>query len=191
MTAEGSVTTPAPPVPEGLKREEPEEHTASVTSISETDRLDPAPEELKLKSGTTIELQPLRMRQFFKLLRVVTRGGATMLTGVQLSPNMDQEEFAAQFLAILMFSLPEADEEAVEFLRSMVKPKGLTGRTDPASRQLDEDAVSRVYAELDNPELEDVVTIVQAIVRREAADLQALGKRVLQAWTLAQKTGQM
>ena len=45
--------------------------------------------------------------------------------------------------------------------------------------------------ELNNPELEDLLDLAEAIVRQEAPEIQALGKRVASLLELAKKTGQL
>lgn len=154
---------------------------------SEIDRIDPNGSPITLVSGTEVEIRPLRMREFFKLLRIVTRGGAEILANMRLSLSaMDEDEFVTQFLAVLLFAVPEAEAETEDFLRAMVKPAGLTG-----NKKKDDALQDALEAELDNPEIEDALTIIEAVVRAEAGDLQALGKRLRAAFNLAERTGQV
>jgi hypothetical protein len=44
---------------------------------------------------------------------------------------------------------------------------------------------------LADPELDDTFNLVEAIIRREAPDLKALGERAIKTFQLAQKTGQV
>ncbi len=146
-----------------------------------------------LASGTEVVIQPLKARQFFKLLRIITHGAGGMLLNVKFAPDDSPEEFGAKLLALVGFAIPDAEEEVIDFLLSMVKPAGeKTGRT--LSKQ-DKDHNKRLseelFDELYNPELEDLVTLVEAIVQREAEDLQALGKRLMGMFELAKKTGQV
>jgi hypothetical protein len=146
-----------------------------------------------LASGTEVVIQPLKARQFFKLLRIVTHGAGGMLLNVKFSAEDNPEEFGAKLLALVGFAIPDADEEVIEFLLAMVRPAGeKTGRTlnkqdKEANRLLGEKLVEELY----NPELEDLVTLIEAIVLREAEDLQALGKRLMTMFDLAKKTGQV
>ena len=150
---------------------------------SETDRLDPAPTEQKLLSGTEFALEPLKFRQFLRLLRIVTRGAAGILDSQELDFE-DQNAFAQQFLGMVLFAIPEAEEEAIEFIKSMVSLKDPTG--DPKKDLV---RMEDLYAELDNPELEDVVTVVQCVIETEAEDLRALGKRLSKMFETAQRVG--
>lgn len=149
----------------------------------ELERLDPQPLQLVLESGTEFDLEALKLRQFLRLLRIVTRGAADVLDQAELDFN-DPQSFVQTFLGMVLFSIPEAEEETVDFIKSMVRPKNLTGNA--------KDDLPRIQAlsnELDNPELEDTVTIVQAVIEREAEDLRALGKRLGTMFTVAQKMG--
>jgi len=150
---------------------------------SESERLDPQPIQMKLASGTEFEIQPLKLRQFLRLLRIVTRGAAEILDQAQLDFD-DPEAFVQTFLGMVLFSLPEAENETIDFIQSMVTPKNLTGNPDK-----DVILLGSLREELENPELEDTVTIVQVIVEREAEDLRALGKRLGQMLQTAEKIG--
>jgi hypothetical protein len=46
---------------------------------SEIDRLDPVPTSITLMSGMKVDIQRLKLRQLFRLLRIITRGGAQYL----------------------------------------------------------------------------------------------------------------
>lgn len=149
----------------------------------EHERLDPEPLPLRLVSGLEFDLEPLKLRQFLRLLRIVTRGAADVLDQSQLDfENPDQ--FVQTFLGMVLFSIPEAEEETVEFLKSMVRPKGLTGNPDK-----DIILVRELSTALDNPDLEDTVTIVQSVIERESEDLRSLGKRLGSMLKVAEKMG--
>jgi hypothetical protein len=149
----------------------------------ETERLDPQPVELRLESGIEFDLEPLKLRQFLRLLRIVSRGAADVLDSTSLNFENPQE-FVQTFLGMVLFSIPDAEDETIEFIKSMVKPKNLTGNKDKDLLKYQD-----LAAELDNPELEDTLTIVQAVVEREAEDIRALGKRLGAMFKVAQKIG--
>lgn len=148
---------------------------------------------VSLLSGIKVAIQPLKARQFFKLLRIITHGAGGMLLNVQFSGNDTPEEFGAKLLALVGFAIPDAEEEVIDFLLAMVKPA-----EEKTGRKLSKDEIAEnkrltdeLFEELYNPELEDLVTLVEAIVKREAEDLQALGKRLMAMFDLAKKTGQV
>lgn len=175
-------TTPDPT----LFDEDLESNEATVKAApprDEIDRLDPQPIEMRLESGTEFDLEPLKLRQFLRLLRIVTRGAADVLDSTELNFNNPQE-FVQTFLGMVLFSIPEAEEETIDFIKSMVKPKDMTG--DPKA---DLPKIQALVAELDNPELEDTLTIVQAVIERESEDLRALGKRLGAMFKVAEKMG--
>lgn len=168
--------------------------------MSDIDVIQPVPENsraITLASGTELILQDLKARQFFKLLRIVTHGAAPILPSLRMNADASVEEWTQQFLAVVMMAIPESEQETIEFIASMIKPAGLI-EAPPSRRKLSDeekkindalwDAVER---DLANPELEDLVTIIEAIVRNEGDDLRALGKRLMGMFQLASKTGQI
>lgn len=158
--------------------------------------LDPIPETVTLVSGTQVVLLDLRTKQFFKFLRIITHGALPIMRDpamLRLDADTDPEAFTGRLLSLLMLAIPDADEEALDFVRSMCAPAGLI-----EGRRLNKQDTERNTAlwdqldlELANPELDDLITIIEAIVRRESADIQALGKRLLAMFSLARKTGQL
>ncbi len=162
----------------------------------ELDALDPVPEQVKLASGTVVALEDLKARQFFKLLRILTRGAMPVLQDLsifKIDGDTSVEEFTTRLMTLLLLAVPEAENETIEFVTAMVKPVGLIeGRKlNKQDTERNNELWYKVVSELDNPELDDLVTIIEAIVRREAADIQALGKRLSAMFKLAQKTGQL
>lgn len=154
------------------------------------DRIDPPPlTEYKLHNGQWVTFDRLRTRQFFALLRIVTRPALPALRYFSLDPTrQSMDEFTANLVGLVLVSIPEAEDETIAFLKTMITPRDL------ANDQLTKDQRTAVLTDFNtymvNPELDDTVTIVEAIVRREAPDLKALGQRLLQMWNLAAKTGQ-
>lgn len=162
----------------------------AIEGESELDRLAPPVSEIKLSNGTLVEIERLRTRQFFKLLKILTSGAGALLNDYRLDGNLTAEEFQARLLALVVLAVPEAEEEAMDFLRSMVVPSGLkTGRQLSSADKAHNDEIIMAYNDaMTNPELEDTIEIIETIVRNEAADMQRLGKRLMQ---MAEKTGQI
>lgn len=151
---------------------------------TETERLDPQPVQARLSDGTEIDVEPLKLRQFLALLRILTRGAGAALTMGGLSAR-DNEDFMRQLMAMLLFAIPEAEQETIDFVKSMVRPKGAPAKLEGAWLS----ALEHIHDELDNPELEDLVTIVELVVQNEAADLRALGNRLRSMFDTATKMG--
>lgn len=163
---------------------------------SETDRLDPVLELVELMDGRKVEIQRLKLRQLFRLLRIITRGGAGYLPMLREAMTMSSDEeradaFGAQLLAIAMIALPEAEDEAIEFIMSVVEPEGISSGNDKRQREANEIKRQQLAEYLFNPEPEDAISILEAVVMRERHDLVALGKRLGAAFTMMSKTGQL
>ncbi len=160
---------------------------------TELRHLMPESEQVKLSGDVVAEIQDLKLRQFLAMLRIITRGSLPMLVDGSFfsSAQDDPEDFAKRLLSVLVLSIPDAEDETVAFLQSLVKPAGLI-----EGRRLDKHDVERntlLIAQLDaimqNPELDDMVTILEVVIRREAADIQALGKRLARMFQVAVKAG--
>ncbi len=162
-----------------------------MSNLNDARTIDPDAKLIKLSSGLVVELQSLRMRQFFKLMRIVSHGAGGSLSNLSLSDN--QEVFVVKLLTLTMLSIPDAEDETIEFLLSMVKPVGLIDRRNlnKQDKERNDELWAQVLDVLDNPDPEDFVTLIEAIVNNEAEDLQALGKRLASLMKLAQKTGQL
>lgn len=161
----------------------------------ELDALDPQLETVTLESGLRLRVERLKTRQFFKFLRILTKGALPTVSGtnlLNLDPEADPSEFATRLISLVLLAIPEAEDEAVDFIKSMVVPVGLVDR--PKNKLDAERNAERwlmIDDELENPELNDVVTIFERVILNEAGNMQALGKRLAGLFKLAQKTGQL
>jgi hypothetical protein len=162
-------------------------------STTDVEVILPESDHVTLLSGMQVSLQPLKARQFFKLLRIITHGAGGMLLNMKFSGEDTPEEFGGKLLALVGFSIPDAEDEVIDFLLAMTKPVGIIeGKSlNKQDREINTKLSEDLVAELYNPELEDLVTLVEAVVKREAEDLQALGKRLMAMFDLAKKTGQV
>lgn len=163
----------------------PEPEPETVTSEDEMERLDPVPDTYTFADGTTVGIERLKTRQFFKLLRIITHGGMDALQTIRLDPNQGTEVFTENLIALLIFAVPESEDETIEFLRSMVTPQQVTIPDDvpPSSagkmaQRLTDEAKVKVDSEFTNMGLDDLLGLVEVIIRREAPELKALGKRL-------------
>lgn len=154
--------------------------------------LDP-PDRVKLKSGQVILLNRLKTRELLKLLRVITHGAGDRLLEELggLNPNDDQNVFAAKMMLTLLMAIPDAESETVEFIFSLAKPVGLIDRPNLSKQDKERNLAlwENLVNELENPELDDLITILESVIVREAADLASLGKRVSSAWATVQRVG--
>jgi hypothetical protein len=147
---------------------------------SELDRLDPQLREVKLESGFAVEVVRLKTRQLFRLLRILTKGAGPALA--QLNFGGDANAFGTQLLGIIMLAIPDAEQETIMFLQSMCRPSGLIDKAPAAITKADskhnDELFARFNDELFNPELDDLISVLEVIVENEAPDLQALGKKL-------------
>jgi hypothetical protein len=178
MSAE---VTEAPAAPSEVQ-DTPSEDKLTVQQHDEVDRLDPLPDKLKLVNGIEFEMQPLKLRQFLAMLRIVTRGATGVLASGGLS-SRDGDDFARQLMMLLLFAIPESEEETIEFIGTLVKPV-LTGNPE-----IDDKIVTEFEEAIRDPELEDMALIIQAFVQNEAADLRSLGNRLRSMLSVATKMG--
>jgi hypothetical protein len=167
-----------------------ESSNGNAVDTNDIDLLLPPPEDVTLATGDVVVVKPLRTREFFALFRILTRGAAPQLSSLRLNLE-NQEEFAAQLIALLLFAFPEAEEETISFLAMMVEPKGLQPNNSDANRKFNDQQRQALAEQFDNPDPSDVIEIISAVVNRESSNLQALGKRVRQMWTLAQRVGEV
>lgn len=151
--------------------------TETVVS-ADVEALDPASDVVTLSSGFTVKVDRLKTRGMFKLLKIITRGAGPILMQMPLDFD-DNEAFVQQLLAVVVMAVPEAENEAIEFITAMVTPDGFNERARSESeKKKNKELIDRLIAEFDDPEIEDTITIIENIIRNEAGDIQALGKRL-------------
>jgi hypothetical protein len=133
---------------------------------------------LELASGFPIKVERLKTRATLALLRIMLRGAGDVLFSGQLDPN--DEGFQQQLVFAVLFSIPEAPDETLDFLRVMVKPGQLreAGRITKGDEAWNEEQWDLLRKELEDPELEDLIDIVVQIVKNEGPHIQALGKKL-------------
>lgn len=145
---------------------------------NDVESIAPSSDTLTLESGLVVRVEHLRTRGMFKLLKIVTRGGGPILMQMPLDFS-DMENFVRQFLAIVLMAVPEAEDEAIEFIRAMVTPAEYDeNATTKAAQQKNAELMERFVKETDDPEISDTFEIITKIIENESADLAALGKRL-------------
>jgi hypothetical protein len=189
MDPDQPIITPTPvfPAPEEQPQTSGEQLVAEgLPERDSQERLDPDPTgPFELEDGTRVQVLPLKTRQTLRLFRIITRGGASLLEEMDLFGG-NQDDFAQKLMALLVFAIPEAEDETVDFLRSMVEAPG---PFDTAEAKLQ--AELSLTAALENPELDDLLSIIQVIVAREADDLRSLGNRIRKMFETMTKGGML
>lgn len=134
---------------------------------------------LTLMSGFEIVVERLRTRQLMSLLKILTRGAGSVLGELRFSSDMDPQEFTGNLIGAVLLSIPEAEDETVEFINRMVSPAGLKeGRLTKDEILSNDDLEQELRSQLSNPELEDLLTIMEQVITNEAPHILALGKRL-------------
>jgi hypothetical protein len=148
---------------------------------SELSRLDPETCPVTLSGGLEVEVVRMRTRQFFRLLKILTHGAGPQVMQAGLDFGDSPEDFTRKLLVLVVMSIPDAETEAIAFLQSMCQPSGLSGKAKPNKQQgeKDQDLWGKFNQAMFNPELEDLVDLMETIVRQEAPELQALGKKLI------------
>lgn len=150
-----------------------------TTKETANDVLASEPTILTLSTGTKIRIERLRTRQLLRALKVLTNGAADVLAGFSFDGD-DEEGFAANILASLIFAVPEAEDETIEFIQSMVSPADIIEEPKTkADKALNASLYKSLEKELFNPELEDLISIVEVVVKNEAPHVAELGKRLM------------
>lgn len=145
---------------------------------------------ITLVSGIEVEVQRLKVRQLLRLLKILTNGGGPVLDVLLGGRNADDEDFGSTLLMALVFSFPNAEDETVDFLRSMVAPKGLdfSGKLSKAAQAKNDALLEKLEREFFNPEIEDLIAIVELVVQNEKEHFKALGNRLAVLLAAQQKS---
>lgn len=150
-----------------------------TTGNTDIDTIASEPTPLTLESGLEIKVERLKTRALMSLLKILTRGAAEVLGTIRFGSDTSQEEFTGQLIGAVILAIPEAEDETIEFINRMVIPAGIKeGRLSKSDIVANVELEDRLRAELKDPALEDLVTIVSEIVTNEAPHILALGKRL-------------
>lgn len=152
-----------------------------MTTVSvDVDALVADPIPLTLISGFPIKVERLRMRATMALLKILTRGAGEALLSMRLGRDTDPEEFTGVLLGAILVSIPEAEDETIEFIRRMVSPAIIhEGRITPGDKAWNDEQYETLRNELEDPELDDLMTILSEIIKNEAPHVLALGKQLV------------
>lgn len=154
--------------------------TSKKTSVNQDiDAIVPEPESLTLSDGFEIDVNRLRTRETMKLMKIITRGVSGSIGSILFSEDDSEESFIGALLGATIVAIPEAENETIEFIRAMVVPSKLieSPRTKP-ERESNDEQFEKLHRLLENPELEDLVTILEQVIRNEGPQIRALGNRL-------------
>ncbi len=146
---------------------------------------------ITLVSGQEIRVLPLRTRQLFAFMRILTRDGLPKLLNLDLDTEASGEKFMFQLLGLVVTSVFEAEDETIDFIKAVVEPVGLKKNPkDKAAQKHNENLFLEMFDELENPDPQDLLSILEKLVEEEAGDIQALGKRFVSVVKMAAKMAQ-
>lgn len=149
-----------------------------TTGNTDVDIIASEPTPLTLVSGFEIKVERLRTRAVMSLLKILTKGAAEVLSSIVFSEEASQEEFTGQLVGAIILAIPEAEDETIEFVQRMVSPAGLRQGRSKEDAEYNASLIIELQEQLDDPELEDLLTIVTEIAKVEAPHLKALGNQL-------------
>jgi hypothetical protein len=146
------------------------------------------PNEVTLEDGTVVSINRLKTREMMSLLKILTRGAGAVLGEVGLSSDMEPGEFTGTLLSATVLAIPEAEDEAIEFVNRMVSPTGIVTarKLSKPEQEINEEKYTHLAEILDNPEIIDLITIISKVVEIEAPHIQSLGKSLAAIWKVTQ-----
>lgn len=152
--------------------------TSKAQTNNDVEALTAEPNVITLTSGSVVRVQRLKTRQLLRLLKIFTAGAADALGSLEFDRE-DTEGFAQQLLALIVLSIPEAEDETIEFIQALILPARFEENPKTkAAKEANQKLIDDLYNETVNPEIEDLISIFEVVFRAEAEDMIALGKRV-------------
>lgn len=163
------------------EEETPKEVESPEILDDELERLIPEPgKPIALEDGTEVFIRPLKLKELFAALKIITRGSAMSMGSLGFSMLQDsQDQFSETVIALLINAFPEADQEVCEFLRIVVDPvpPNDDGKWKDRAEQLEaEQKLDELL--LENPDIGDAITVLSAVIYTESRDMQRLGKKI-------------
>ena len=133
--------------------------TEAKAETPDLEEILPSEEELTIE-GMPVVVKRLKSREFFALLKIITNGLGQNISQFSLSMD-DEEEMKSTVVAMAVLAIPNALEEFVDFMREIVAAKHVIDQ-------------HKVYAALENPEIEDSINVITVIIAQEAGDFVSL-----------------
>lgn len=149
-----------------------EEQTESAPEEPKPDLAVILPEEGEVEiDGIRCTVKRLKTIEMLSLVRVLTRGLGQSMQEVRL--DFDSEEVASDLAALMVIAIPEAVDEFVTFLHSVVVPIDSTRHSD-------------LKVALANPPIETLLDVAEVIATQEKDDLKSLVGKAQSMWTRMQ-----
>lgn len=181
-------SAPAQPQP----AQQPAQQPAGMEDIG---TILPQPDLVTLVSGRQVRVKKLKTVELLALAGIAITGLGGQLGNLRLDPEEPTAAFVAKFAGLTLAAAftAEGRDQVLAFIRLVCEPVGkvTVGKIDKAVKARNDALDAALAAELENPEPDDTITIIEAIARNNAGDMQSWGKRLAGIWNLAQRTGQI
>jgi hypothetical protein len=149
-----------------------------TTANPDTDAILAEPTKITLSSGREVVIQRIKTVQMIRLLRVLTKGVGDAIMDLDFQSD-DAEALGKNIGMLALLSIPEAEGETIDFISSLVEPADLIRNPKTkADKEQNQEILTEFFYEMQNPELDDLITIMEIVVKNEAPTALALGKRV-------------
>lgn len=157
----------------------------------ESDALDPSTRVLTFEDGSQVKVLDIRLRALMKCLKIITRGAGPLLFDPRMQLTGTSTEIAVKFMTILGFAVPEAEDEAIEFILSVIEPVGLVKGRKLTNQEKENNSrlLEELVTEWDDPDPLKAITVLEAVVHAEKEDLAGLVKKLMTMFKMGKKTG--
>lgn len=159
----------APVAEPTVEAEAPVEASAEPEKKDDLEAILPTPFQVKV-DGMNCRVRRLKTREFLALVQVLTSGLGPALGNVKLDFS-DDETIARDLSALMLLAIPNAVDEFVFFLTSVVEPVQDADRGKVAT-----------YLQ-DNPDLDVMMEIFEGIAVQEKDDLVVLAGKAQAMWS--------
>jgi hypothetical protein len=137
-------------------------------SVEDLEPIVPSVENVTI-AGVPCRIRRLKTREFLALVNVLTSGLGASLQEVSIDFT-DEESIGSDLSALMLLAIPNAVDEFAMFLRAVVEPKD------------EKDAAKVATYLIDNPDVDDLLLIFEAIVTQEKDDLAVLAGKAQAMW---------
>jgi hypothetical protein len=153
----------------------------TVSLATEVNALEPTSAFIALSSGVEAEVLPMNTIQLIRLMKVFTNGvPPEQLAGLMFGFDPEDDDFGARLVINLILAIPNAEDEVLGFIKSMLKPAGLIKgrRLTTDERERNTQLLLKFDEATENPSGEDLIDIIEKIIVNSEDDLRSLGKKI-------------
>lgn len=166
---------------------------APTESDSDLGTIRPRPEVITLESGRQVQVKKLKTWELLGLVDIVIGGVGRELFNIKLDMDEPEEIFAAKFAGLLITSAIGNRDQTIAWVRDVVEPVGLVKgmRLDKAQKARNQKLIDELDYEMENPEPDDTITIIESLARTEGGDLHRWGKRLAGIFRMVAASGRL